>query len=168
MSKRSIDNTENFPAIIQHFASGTLIGCSMGKGGRSYASDHAAAEYKNAHAHAAFGGGAGGGVPGRADGAAVCADAARPRRLRGTRRRPAAARGHAARRPWGDLFRRWYAAGRQRDLLDHPRRPAGDGRRRRRTGCAGVERNFRAGLRRYAGQIQPANLQRLPAAPPRG
>lgn len=43
-----------------------------------------------------------------------------------------------------------------------------DARRRRRTGCAGVERNFRAGLRRYAGQIQPANLQRLPAAPPRG
>ena len=62
----------------------------------------------------------------------------------GTRRRPAAARGHAARRPRGDLFRRRYAAGRQRDLLDHPRRPAGDGRRRRRTGCAGVERNFRA------------------------
>ena len=28
----------------------------------------------------------------------------------------------------GDLFRRRYAAGRQRDLLDHPRRPAGDGR----------------------------------------
>ena len=37
-------------------------------------------------------------------GAAVCADAARPRRLRGTRRRPAAARGHAARRPRGDLL----------------------------------------------------------------
>ncbi len=92
------------------------------------------------------------------------------RRLRGPRRRPAAARGHAARRPRGDLprptARCWL-----------PARPAGPSAPPRGSwpttpvepAARSVERDPGAGLRGYAGQILgPANLQRLPAAPPRG
>ncbi len=68
-------------------------------------------------------------------------------------RRPAAARGHAACRPRRNLFRRWHTAGGQRDLLDHPRRPAGDGGRSRGACRKGAERDSGAGLRRDTGKI---------------
>ena len=159
---------ENFSAIIRHFASWVLIRLSYGEGGWCYASYHTAAEHKNAPAHAAAGGGAGGRVSGRAGGAAFCIDAARPRRLCAARRRPAAARGHAACRARRDLRCRRHAACGQRDLLDDPRRPAGDGGRSRGACRKGAERDSGAGLRRDTGKIQPADFQRLPAAPPRG
>ena len=76
MSKWSIDNTENLLPIIRHFAHCGLIRLLYVEGGRAYASYYAAAKRKNAPAHAAFGGGAGGGVPGRAGRAAVHPDAA--------------------------------------------------------------------------------------------